>query len=80
VSLALTGTGAGTVATVPALAAVAVGDESVTFPISILSNPGVQAAPNSFQITATLVSAVSTTSSQSADFTVTGVQPPVILQ
>jgi hypothetical protein len=78
ISLALTGTGAGTVASIQATAPVAVGDASVSVPINILQNPGVTGTtPNtpSFTVIATLTSGVGS-SSASANFTVTGVQPP----
>ena len=79
-ALALTGeTGAGTVASIPSSVPIDVGDQSVTFPISVLSNPGAQTTL-SFEITASITTAALSTSSQSASFTVTGVEPPVIIQ
>ena len=48
---------------------------SAIFPISILSNPGANTTLT-FQITASLNSALGPVSAQTASFTVTGVQPP----
>ena len=78
VALALTGTtGVGTVATIPASVSVPVGQASVSFPITVLTNPG-QGNMYTFNITATLSAAALLGSSQAASFTVTGVAPPVL--
>jgi hypothetical protein len=76
VTLALTGTsGVGTVASIPASQPIEAGQASVTFPITILSNPGA-ATTLTFEISATLGAAAGPASAQGGSFTVTGVAPP----
>lgn len=78
VALALTGTtGVGTVVTIPASVPIPAGQVSVSFPISVLTNPG-QGNTYTFGITATLSAAVGPGSAQSISFTVVGVTPPPI--
>jgi hypothetical protein len=77
VALALSGaTGVGNVASIPASVQVKRNQTTGTFPISILSNPGANTTLT-FQITASLNSAVGPVPAQSVFFTVTGVQPPI---
>jgi len=72
----LTGTsGAGTVASVPSTATISKGQSSTTVNISILSNPDVKTTLT-FQITASLNSALGQVAPVNVSFTVTGVQPP----
>jgi hypothetical protein len=76
ISLALAGTtGVGTVASIPASVTINEGESSATFPISILSNPGANTTLT-FQITASLSSAIGAVEAKNATFTVTGAQPP----
>jgi hypothetical protein len=77
VALALSGaTGVGNVASIPSSVQVMRNQTTGTFPISILSNPGANTTLT-FQITASLNSAVGPVPAQSVSFTVTGVQPPI---
>jgi hypothetical protein len=77
VTLALSGaSGVGTVASIPSSVTVNQNQTTATFPISILSNPGANTTLT-FQITASLNSAVGPVGAQSVSFTVTGVQPPL---
>ncbi len=76
VNLALSGaSGVGSVATIPSTVTVNENGLSAIFPISILSNPGANTTLT-FQITASLNSALGPVSAQTASFTVAGVQPP----
>jgi uncharacterized protein DUF6519 len=76
IGLVLTGTsGAGTVASVPSTATISKGQSSTTVKISILSNPGVKTTLT-FQITASLNSALGQVAPVNVSFTVTGVQAP----
>jgi hypothetical protein len=70
--------GAGNVASIPSSVTISRHQSAVTFPISILSNPG--AATLTFQITAFLNSALGSVPTQSASFTVAGVAPPGNIQ
>lgn len=77
VTLALTGTsGVDTVANIPSTVTIRRNTNNVAIPITVLSNPG---AGNTltFQITASIRSALGQASQQTASFTVAGVQPPV---
>ena len=76
VTLALSGaSGVGNVANIPSSVTVNQNQTAATFPISVLSNPGANATLT-FQITASLNSAVGPVGAQSVSFTVTRVQPP----
>ena len=80
ITLAVTGaSGAGSIASVAATAPITTGEREVTFPISILGNPGANTTLT-FTLTATLGAATGPGSASSADFTVTGVQPPINIQ
>ncbi|HZU10867.1 MAG TPA: DUF6519 domain-containing protein [Pseudacidobacterium sp.] len=80
VSLALTGTsGVGTIASVPSTVTINRNTTSVSIPISVLGNPGANTT-YTFQITASITSAVGLTSQLTASFTVTGVPPNIIIQ
>jgi Family of unknown function (DUF6519) len=80
ITLAVTGaTGAGSIASVAATTPITAGEREVTFPISILGNPGANTTLT-FTLTATLGAATGPGSARSADFTVTGVQPPINIQ
>ncbi len=73
-SLALTATGekgVGTVVSIPSSVEIKVGERSVTFPITVLSDPG-QKVTLSFEIAATITPAAGPPSSSSASFKVTG--------
>jgi hypothetical protein len=77
VALALSGaTGVGNVASIPSSVQVMRNQTTGTFPISILSNPGANTTLT-FQITASLNSALGPVPAQGVSFTVTGVQPPI---
>ncbi len=77
-TIVLSLSGAGNVASIPSSVTISRHQSAVTFPISILSNPG--ATTLTFQITAFLNSALGSVPTQSASFTVTGVAPPVNIQ
>jgi hypothetical protein len=80
VSLALTGaSGVGTIASIPSTVTINRNTTSVTIPISVLGNPGANTT-DTFQITASITSAVGLTSQLTASFTVTGVPPNSIIQ
>ncbi len=71
-TLALTGDkGVGTVVSIPSSVKIPVGERSVTFPITVLSDPGQQVP---FEIVATITPAAGPSSSSSASFKVTGGQ------
>ena len=73
-ALALTGEkGVGTVLSIPSSVTIPVGERSVTFPITVLSDPG-QKVTLSFEIAATITPAAGPPSSSSASFKVTGGQ------
>ena len=79
VALAFSGTtGVGNVASIPSSVQVGRNQTTAIFPISVLSNPGANTTLT-FQITASLNSALGPVPAQSVSFTVTGVQPPVRL-
>jgi hypothetical protein len=85
VDLALSGaSGVGTVASIPSSVTVTRNRTAATFGISVLSNPGVDdrgaGITLTFQITASLTSAVGPVGAQSTSFTVTGVEPPSVIQ
>jgi hypothetical protein len=74
-SLVLTGaSGVDSVASVPAEVEIPAGKESVTFPISILGNPGAETTLT-FELTASVVSAAGPSFTQAQSFTVTGRRP-----
>ena len=80
INLVLSGTsGTGAVASIPSTATINKGETSATVDISILSNPGPQATLT-FQITASLNSALGQVAPASVSFTLTGVQPPIVFQ
>lgn len=80
INLALSGaSGAGAIASIPSTATIHKGHTSATVDISILSNPGPKATLT-FQITASLNSALGQVAPASVSFTLTGVQPPVVFQ
>ncbi len=71
-ALALTGEkGVGTVVSIPSSVEIKVSDGSVTFPITVLSDPG-QKVTFAFEIAATITPAAGPPSSSSASFKVTG--------
>ncbi len=73
-ALALTGEkGVGTVLSIPSSVTIPVGERSVTFPITVLSDPG-QKVTLSFEIAATITPAAGPPSSSSASFKVTAGQ------
>ncbi len=79
VTLALTGaTGVGTIASIPSTAVIKRGTSSVVIPISVLGNPGANTT-DTFQITASITSAIGQAFQLTTSFTVTGVQPIVII-
>jgi len=79
INLSLSGaSGVGSVANIPSSVTVKANTTSATFPISIRSNPGANTTLT-FQITASLNSAVGPVGAQTASFTVTGVQPVIIV-
>jgi Family of unknown function (DUF6519) len=76
VALALSGaSGVGTVASIPSTVQVNRNQTTATFAISILSNPGA-GTTLTFQITASMNSALGPVGAQNFSFTVTGQQPP----
>lgn len=77
-------TGVGTVANIPSTVTVSRNQTTAQIPVSILSNPGVDSTGKAivltFQITASLNSAVGPVGALSVSFSVTGVTPQVIIQ
>ncbi|MBX6361747.1 MAG: hypothetical protein IRZ03_16910, partial [Acidobacterium ailaaui] len=80
VSLALTGaTGVGTIASIPSTVTIKRNTSSVIIPISVLGNPGA-GTTETFQMTASITSAIGQAFQQSVSFSVTGVQPNIVIQ
>ena len=76
VALALTGdSGVGSVASIPANVTIDAGQTSATFPITVSANPGA-GVTLTFQVNASVNSAIGPQIAQPESFTVTGVQPP----
>lgn len=78
INLALSGTsGVGSIANIPTTVVVKAGTTMATFPISISGNPGA-GTTLTFQITASVNTALGPVAAQAASFTVTGVSPVII--
>ncbi|WP_213803542.1 DUF6519 domain-containing protein [Granulicella sp. dw_53] len=82
VALTLTGvSGVGSIVNVQPSVVIGQNQSAVSFPINVIANPGSSATglgnTLTFTLTASLVSAVSLTSSQAANFTLTGTPPPI---